>query len=140
MVDRDRLLDLIDSAQAYLADVVRFRDDTDRERFLADVGEQYRLAFPLQQSIQRCIDLAAHLVAGEALHRPDTLAGLFAALSESGRVDDQLAERLAEMARFRNLLVHEYARIDASRVWDILQGSLDDISAFLAAVGRELAR
>jgi predicted nucleotidyltransferase len=66
--DRDRVLSRIADTEAYLADVERFRDAVERQTFLEERGEQYRIAFPLQQAIQGCLDIAAHWVASEAGH------------------------------------------------------------------------
>ncbi len=139
MVDTPRVLDLLASGEAYLADVRRFRDEVGRDRFLAERGEQYRIQFPLQQAIQICIDLAAHVVAESAGHRPDTLAELFTALADRDVIADELASRLGAMARFRNLLVHEYAEVDPARVWTIVTTSLGDVEAFLGIVARRIA-
>lgn len=138
MVDEERIVDLLAAAEAYLADVRTFADEVGRERFLAERGEQYRIAFPLQQAIQLAIDLAAHLLADRPAHRPGTLAGLFDALAEQGVVDQELARRLAAMARFRNLLVHRYADLDLTRVWEIATSDLHDIDAFLGVVAAQL--
>lgn len=138
MVDVDRVNDLLLAAEAYLSDVRAFAARIDRATFVADRGEQYRIAFPLQQAIQLAIDLAAHLLAGQPGHRPDTLAGLFTALGERDVVEDALAMRLAAMARFRNLLVHQYADLDPDRVWDIVHGDLADVDRFLAVVAAHL--
>jgi len=42
------------------------------------------------------------------------------------------------MARFRNLLVHMYWKIDYGQVLDVLQQNLGDLRAFAAAVLRLL--
>ena len=42
------------------------------------------------------------------------------------------------MARFRNLLVHEYAEIDVTRVWEIVTTDLGDIEQFLQVIARTL--
>lgn len=138
MVDEERISDLLVAAEAYLADVRHFADEVGRDGFLAERGEQYRIAFPLQQAIQIAIDLAAHLLADQPGHRPATLAGLFDALADRGILDLELAGRLAAMARFRNLLVHQYAEVDAARVWEIVTGDLTDVDAFLAQVAGRL--
>lgn len=38
------------------------------------------------------------------------------------------------MARFRNLIVHDYARIDDARVYAILKKRLGDFDAFARAI------
>ncbi len=138
MVDADRVQDLLVAAEAYLADVRTFAAQVDRATFVTDRGEQYRIAFPLQQAIQLAIDLAAHVLADLPGHRPDTLAGLFIALGERGIVPDELAGRLAAMARFRNLLVHQYADLDPDRVWEIVHGDLAEVDRFLGVVASRL--
>jgi uncharacterized protein YutE (UPF0331/DUF86 family) len=135
MVDGDRVADLIASGERYLADVVRFRDEVGRAAFLADRGEQYRIEFPLQQAIQRALDLAAHLSAATPGARPQTLARLFDRLADDGVIAPEHAARLGAMARFRNLLVHDYGEIDPERVWAILTSDLGDLHALFRAVG-----
>ncbi len=39
------------------------------------------------------------------------------------------------MARFRNMLVHVYWAVDYERVYAILQEDLDDLRAFVRAIG-----
>lgn len=138
MVDEERVADLLVAAEAYLADVRRFADESGREGFLGDRGEQYRIQFPLQQAIQLAIDLAAHLLADEPGHGPGTLAGLFDALAGHSLLDDELASRLAAMARFRNLLVRRHADVDPERVWAVVTDGVTDIEQFLAVVTARL--
>jgi uncharacterized protein YutE (UPF0331/DUF86 family)/predicted nucleotidyltransferase len=138
VVDEERVADLLAAAEAYLADVRAFTEEVGRERLLVERGEQYRIAFPLQQAIQLAIDLAAHLLADRPVHQPGTLAGLFDALAEQGMIERELAQRLAEMARFRNLLVHRYADLDLARVWEIATGDLRDIDDYLGVVAAQL--
>lgn len=42
------------------------------------------------------------------------------------------------MARFRNLLVHNYADVDDDRVVEILHTSLGDLGDYAAAIGAKL--
>lgn len=138
MIDIQAISSLITAGEGYLADVRRYRDEAGEQRFLADRGEQYRVEFPLQQAIRVCIDLAAHLLADSHGHRPSTLAGTFEALAERGVVERDLGERLAAMARFRNLLVHGYADIVPERVWEIVTNRLGDIEIYFGQVARTL--
>ncbi len=44
-----------------------------------------------------------------------------------------LSDRLQRMARFRNLLVHVYWKIDYGQVYDIIATRLGDLRAFRTA-------
>lgn len=140
MVDENAVENLIIAGQGYLADVRLYRDDAGEQQFLDDRGEQYRIEFPLQQAIQVCIDLAAHLVADSPGQRPSTLAGTFEALADRGIIDREDGDRLAAMARFRSLLVHGYADIVPERVWDIVSNHLGDIETYLGKVSRSVSQ
>jgi uncharacterized protein YutE (UPF0331/DUF86 family) len=45
-----------------------------------------------------------------------------------------LSDRLQRMARFRNLLVHVYWKIDYGQVYDIIATRLDDFREFRSAI------
>jgi uncharacterized protein YutE (UPF0331/DUF86 family) len=50
----------------------------------------------------------------------------------------ELRTRLMRMARFRNLLVHLYARVDDGEVHRVIRDDLADLERYLASVGRYL--
>jgi uncharacterized protein YutE (UPF0331/DUF86 family) len=70
------------------------------------------------------------------LRAPTSFADAFAVLGEAGFVDAGLVPALQEMARFRNLLVHGYLRVDDRRVVEILRTRLDDLDAFRSQAAR----
>ena len=65
-------------------------------------------------------------------------AGCNLASGPEGLLPEELAARLQQMARLRNLLVHMYWKIDYGHVFDILHRNLDDLRAFAGAVLRLL--
>ena len=69
---------------------------------------------------------------------PEDYAACFARVAEAGLISQPLAERLQQMARFRNLLVHMYWRIDYQRVYDILQKDLGDWREFGAVMAAQV--
>lgn len=42
------------------------------------------------------------------------------------------------MAGFRNLLVHEYARLDDRRVYEMLESSLPDLASYAEAIAAHI--
>lgn len=51
-------------------------------------------------------------------------------LGEAGLLDGALQAAMVRMAKFRNVIVHEYARVDAEIVVRILGQHLDDLTRF----------
>jgi len=48
-----------------------------------------------------------------------------------------LAQNLVNMAKFRNLLVHLYWKVDDERLYQILQSQLPDIDAFIDCIAKK---
>lgn len=67
-------------------------------------------------AIEASIDIGEHIIASEGLRSPTEYAEVFASLGEAGYLPADLVPALMDMARFRNLLVHEYVRVDDARV------------------------
>jgi uncharacterized protein YutE (UPF0331/DUF86 family) len=77
----------------------------------------------------------AYLYGSKQLHQvPEEYAGCFVALEQAGLIPGDLSCRLQQMARFRNLLVHVYWKIDYGQVYDIIETRLDDLRAFRTAI------
>jgi uncharacterized protein YutE (UPF0331/DUF86 family) len=59
-------------------------------------------------------------------------------MTELGVIDPDLGTRLMRMSRFRNLLVHLYARVNDGEVHRVVREDLVDLERYLASVGRYL--
>lgn len=104
------------------------------DRLESDLREQRFICHTLQLAIQGVLDIASHIVSDERLGEPTTLRELFALLARGSWIEAELVPSLQKMAGFRNLLVHEYGRIDLGLVRDAVENRLGDIEAFVAAV------
>jgi uncharacterized protein YutE (UPF0331/DUF86 family) len=60
-------------------------------------------------------------------------------LREIGILDEELTVRLVRMARFRNLLVHLYAKVNDGEVHRLIQEDLGDFDRYLASIGHYLS-
>ena len=88
----------------------------------------------LQVSVEICLDIGRRLIALEGFRYPEDNQDVFQVLREEKVVPADLLPTLREMARFRNLIVHDYARIDDARVYGILKKRLGDFDAFAEAI------
>lgn len=71
--------------------------------------------------------------------RRTDFADTFAVLGEAGFLRGELVPALQRMARFRNLLVHGYLKVDDRKVLEILRTRLGDFDEFRAEIARSLA-
>jgi uncharacterized protein YutE (UPF0331/DUF86 family) len=88
----------------------------------------------LQVAVEICLDIGRRLIALEGFRYPADNQDVFRVLHEENVVPDDLLTTLLDMARFRNLIVHDYARIDDALVYSILKKRLGDFDAFARTV------
>ncbi len=103
------------------------------EAYLADARQRLATERLLQLSIQICIDLGAQVVSEQSAPAPSNYSDVFRILGDKGVISTDVAERLGNAARQRNLLVHLYMEIDDRAVFASL-AYLDDLREFATAV------
>lgn len=108
------------------------------DRFLADQDLQDIACHRLQVAIEAALALCYHLAAKKLHQVPEEYAECFTILEVRGALPPTLAENLRKMARFRNLLVHMYWKIDYQAVWDIIHTRLDDLREFTGLMAAEI--
>jgi len=136
-VNLDRLRELA----GHLRDAVRQLREVgrlSRESFLADHRAVNSAKYLLIVAAEAALDICNHLAARLGARSPEDYADCMAILAEIGVIDDDLKTRLVRMARFRNVLVHLYARVDDGEVHRVIQENLDDFDRYLQSVGRHL--
>lgn len=99
-----------------------------------DYDAQDILTLNLTRAIQLCVDIGAHLVAGTDLPPPDTMGQTFDILMEAGILDAELAGRMKKAVGFRNVAIHNYATMNWTIVYAIVQYRLVDFEDFARAV------
>lgn len=88
----------------------------------------------LHLAIEACLDIGHHLIADLGLRAPQDNKDVFAVLGEEGILPRELVPRLLDMAAFRNVLVHGYAKVDNSVVHGILRERLVDLDEYARAI------
>jgi uncharacterized protein YutE (UPF0331/DUF86 family) len=133
LIDKDLLLSKASSVRRHLKRAEE-KSKPDLKTFLADIDRQEIVMFNLQMAIQNCVDIAAHIISEEGYGIPDSTAEMFYLLEENNYLDNQLTQKMVKAAGLRNLIVHEYAKIEAKQVYDIVQKDIADLNAYLKAI------
>jgi len=103
--------------------------------YISDTRLRKAIERTLHVAIEICLDIGRRLIATEGFRYPSDNQDVFRVLNEVEILPATLLPALVEMARFRNLIVHDYAQINNERVYHILQTRLGDFAAFAQAIG-----
>jgi uncharacterized protein YutE (UPF0331/DUF86 family) len=102
----------------------RPRLDFDEDPYLRDIVERN-----LEIAAQACIDICHRIIAMEKAPKPADYYEAFLILGELGVLPVDFSKRMAPIAGFRNVLVHEYVAVNWDIVYENLQ-RLDDLYRF----------
>lgn len=105
-----------------------------REEIEKNIDIRGALERYLYLAAQASIDLAEAVIAYKNLRKPTTMGETFHILSEEHIISDALADKMIRMTGFRNVIAHDYEKINYDIVYDILQNNLKDIDDFLKKV------
>jgi len=133
LVDKTLILRKLAELEEYLRQIREFSAVT-VEEYAGDWKTQRIVERTLQIMIELCIDISAHIISDQKLRVPVSYADTFKSLSEAGMITPELYDVMEKMAKFRNIVVHQYERVDIAIVMMILRKHLDDFLMFRDAV------
>lgn len=102
----------------------------DDKNLYDDLTAQDSILLNLQRACEVSIDLAMHVVRKRRLGVPQDSRDAFDLLQSKGLVDRELATSMKRMVGFRNVAVHEYARLNLDIVKGLITQRLDEFLKF----------
>ncbi|RCX32269.1 type VII toxin-antitoxin system HepT family RNase toxin [Thioalbus denitrificans] len=123
MVDKDLVAERLQRLDEYLHHL-RDIEKKGKVAYLSDpllrgAGERY-----LQLGLEILLDIGSHIIADRGLSKPETYADIFRLLHEAGLLPEPLNRKLQGLAGFRNILVHDYLKLDSERVFQLIRDKL----------------
>ena len=137
MVDRALLLRKLAELEEYLKQIRDYANIT-IEQYSSDWRIQRIVERTLQIMIETCVDIAGHIISDRGYRIPNSYAATFRILYENNKLGKELFETMEKMAKFRNIVVHNYDEVNAAIVVNILRRHLDDFLAYKNAILRIL--
>lgn len=95
--------------------------------FDVDFLRQDAVSMNVLRACELCIDMANHLIKKKKLGCPTASKESFDLLLKAGVIDRGLYEKMANMITFRNLVVHDYKKVEFSILVDVIENHLDDL-------------
>ena len=77
------------------------------------------------------VDVAMVIISAKSLEKPKESSESITILAKSGVLSSPLADKMKDFIRFRNLLVHQYAKVDEKREFETIRDNHQDILEFL---------
>lgn len=125
-----RKMEIIEEEISFLKEMQEF-NFTEFQKDLRNIKSVCR---SFQNSIQALIDIGNHIVSSLNLGKPEFYEDIPKFLKDSGIITLEFEEKFIKMIRFRNFLVHEYDKIDPSRIYKYLQNNLKDLEEGLIII------
>ncbi|MEE9495865.1 MAG: DUF86 domain-containing protein [Desulfobacterales bacterium] len=136
-MDSDLIIAKAGSVRSHLNRVFEKRN-IDLDSFLKDIDTQESILFNVQMAVQNCIDIAAHIISEKGLGVPGSTTEMFYVLGKNGYLDKDLTQKMVKAVGFRNLIVHEYGKIELEQVYEIAQNDINDLNEYLKAIIKKL--
>jgi uncharacterized protein YutE (UPF0331/DUF86 family) len=133
LVDKAIILRKISELEVYQKQIREFSAITLQD-YKANWKTQRIVERTLQIMIETCADIANHIVSDKGMRSPTSYADTFNVLFENNVIDSELFTIMEKMAKFRNVVVHQYEEVDSEIVVVILKKHLGDFERFKEAV------
>jgi len=133
LVDKTLILRKLAELEEYLGQIKEF-SAISAEEYSSDWKTRRIVERTLQIMIELCIDIAGHIISDRKLRVPVSYADTFKSLGEAGMITPEVMGIMEKMAKFHNIVVHQYENVDTAIVIIILHKHLDDFLHFRNAV------
>lgn len=133
--DMRETLEIIDQNMRFL--------EQEKETFKVETAsfkDVQAIKHSLLEITEACIDMAIHIIALEGVPRPSTYSQLFHKLAEHNIIPTELGNRLGEMAKFRNVLVHRYNKVKLENIQEIVETDLQQVKQFVGRIYDYMAK
>jgi uncharacterized protein YutE (UPF0331/DUF86 family) len=125
----------IEQLLGFLEDLQKF-EKISYEEFLQD--KHYLVERLLELMVICASDILLNFLSQQKEDMPTTLKTTFLRAGELQVLPAALAQRLADAAGMRNLLVHAYARVDLKVVYESIGQALKDFSEFVTIMSQKI--
>jgi len=129
MVDETLILRKLSDLESFIEQMSEYKSLAAKE-YQSDWKIQRIVDRTLHLMIEICIDICGHIISDRKLRIPDSYADGFRILHEKGIVSDHSVEPLVKMSKFRNIIVHQYEKVDPEIVIGILRTNIEDFKRF----------
>lgn len=106
-----------------------------REDFTDDQSQDFAVAeHHFRRALEATLSCGAHLLSRIPKGKIISYKSIAPQLRDFGVVSKGLAEKVVNLARYRNRLVHFYYRVSREELYEVLQKNLPDLEQFIKEI------
>lgn len=132
---RNKILEKLENLDEYLGYLKQLQKEAKSEKvFISDFHLFGNTERYLQLCVQIIIDTSHLIIIDLCLKKPEDNYEAISILCEKKVFSGSLASKLTGMIGLRNILVHEYGKIDRKKIYKILKENIGDLKKFKKAI------
>lgn len=131
------MLERLQNLEENIANLRQMRKTYTLEDMKKNKFDEWALRYGLFESIQIIIDLSCHLAAEYNLGVSKTYVECIEKLEKFEYINAKLTKNLIASIGLRNMLIHEYVKIDIERLYGYLE-FIEDFSDFVKAISENI--
>lgn len=129
MVEEDVLVAKLRQINTYTEELRQMRGMSFDE-YEDDIVRRRAIERTFMNLIQACIDLSRHVRRGLDMDAQQSAKEEIRAIGEAAVISEEVQEKMAEAAGFRNVLAHQYGEINHRTVHEVLHNDLEWFDRF----------
>lgn len=122
----------------FLHALKRLQKTVDHKKFFSEEMVRRTIERYLQLALEAAFDIANHIINEEGLRKPQEYRDSMDILAENKILPGSFAFRFSAAAGFRNILVHDYVKLNNEKVFVHFKKDSKDIETFLKYIVKYL--
>lgn len=99
-----------------------------------DLLKQWQIEKGFEVLIQNLLDIGSHILVSRGISDWEDYADVIIRMGEHGIIPLNFSQRIAGMANFRNILIHEYTDVDIQTLVEYLREKPADFEQFMVYI------
>lgn len=129
MTAQERLRERLVELTGYIADL-RAQQRLSWQEFEQNTMLRRGIERTLQMALECMLEIGNMLIGAHRWRAPESNRAIFQVLAEQGVIPAETLPLYEKMAGFRNILVHEYTKVEAAVVYGVLKRGPADMERF----------